>query len=122
MKFVVENSQQKQKKQKKQSMKQYQTFGSQKSVKNVKMKRSSQECKFCNIKNCKVSSSIALFEKQNNVEIDCWLREYNKKFITGYHLPISMIIDSFDKKHSIIKWTHLLNDKFSVYNEIGINN
>jgi len=104
-------------------MESYENFGHQTSVQSVeKIKRDSEECKYCNIKNCRFSSSIALFESNHHVEIDCWLRNYNKKYITGYHLPISTLINCKSELKNIIKWNHILNDKYSIVFEKGMYN
>ena len=97
-------------------MKQLKSSGNQKSATNVK--RDSLECIVCKKNNtCKFKSSLIIFEEQNNVEIDCWLRNYDKSYVTGYHMPINILISGEKDKKSIVKWQHILNDKYSVFVE-----
>jgi len=78
--------------------------------------RDSQECLTCfRNKDCKFKSSIALFEKNINIELDCWLRVFDKKYVTGFHMPINHVItDENGIQKSFVKWQHIINDKYSV--------
>jgi hypothetical protein len=85
--------------------------------------RESEECDYCRVKKCKYKSTLAFFEKNKNLEIDCWLRIYDKKYITGYHFPFNVEVKyPSGNKYNVTKWTHLLNEKFSVLEEKYIFN
>ena len=92
-----------------------------------KLKRNSLECKNCNTKNCKFESTLAFYERETKIKIDCWLRNYDKKYITGMHFPVNKIINldengDYLKTKAIVHWVNIRDQRKSVIVEKFMDN
>lgn len=96
-------------------------------IKTEDIKRDSFECIDClNLSTCKYKDSVALFEKNKNIEIDCWLRKRNKSmFYTGFHKPMFIAVrvsKSSEKLIHLHRWLHALDEKYDIFFEENMYN
>jgi len=75
--------------------------------------RNSIDCIDCiHNNNCKYKYTISVFEKNYNVEIDCWLKKVNKFiFLTGLHKQVYIPLEN---NNFIGKWVHAVGEKFDI--------
>lgn len=98
----------------------YEMQGKIKTKKNKTKTRNSIECYGCVYnKNCKSKYGLFVFETNNNVEVDCWLKKVsNFLFFTGFHRSTCVRY----KGKIIHKWIHVLDKEFDIFEEFYVDN
>lgn len=84
------------------------------------------ECIDClNLYNCKFAKTLAVFERNFNVEIDCWVRKRHKNmFYTGFHKPMFLPVENpfSGTLLNIHRWLHALSEKYDIVYENHVHN
>lgn len=94
--------------------------------KQTEQTRHSTECLNClDNKKCNSKYGLSVFEKNMNMEVDCWARKiYPNLFFTGLHKPMFLQSKSpyTGNVIPIHKWVHIMDEKFDVESEKFLNN
>jgi hypothetical protein len=88
-----------------------------------KQKRDNLECKFCRFnKDCNFKNTISFYEKEKEIQIECWKRNWNKiknkNFQLGFHDQKLIKINN----EIMTLWKHINDDKYSILSDYFMYN